>query len=652
MKTVKGEDHMKKDYKQIAEQIISLVGGKENIIDLEHCMTRLRFRLKDNDKADKEQLNGMEAVAGVNVTSDQYQVIIGNEVNAVYKEIIDLNVQSADESGSGKSPGNGKTKGVLGRIIDTITGCMTPMIPALTAAGMIKVILSLLTTFDLMSPEADTYRILDIIGDAAFYFMPILLAVSASRKFKVNTSVAVIVAGVLLHPNFSSWVASKDPISFLGITVSPVIYAASVIPVLLTVWMMSYIEKYIDRIVPNMLKILLNPTLLLLISAPLALIVVGPLGNYAGQGLAYVIELMQGTLGFVMVALLAAAFPFIVMTGMHHALTPIFISAFAATGQEALILVAQICANLAQAGATLAVAIRSKSKSMKQLASASWISSTMGITEPALYGVLLKLKKPMLAAAISAGIAGCFAGIVHVTLYVPQNNIMALLAFSGERGTSNIIYGVIMIVVSFVAAFLLSLMFGFKDVEDNTLVAADAAQESGNNPVQDSGTIEVNSSAIETDKVNSALLTSPMSGKVLPLSAVPDEAFASEAMGKGLALEPSSGQVASPIGGIVATLAKSKHAIAIVGHDGTEVLIHVGIDTVKLKGKYFNTRVQPGDTVNAGDILMEVDLESIRREGFNIITPIIITNTTETTKVINQAGTSVKINEKLALVTR
>ncbi|MFE4714343.1 beta-glucoside-specific PTS transporter subunit IIABC [Paenibacillus sp. NPDC056722] len=641
---------MKKDYKQIAEQIIHLVGGKENIIDLEHCMTRLRFRLKDNDKADKQQLNGMEVVAGVNITSDQYQVIIGNEVNTVYKEIIDLNMQSADESGSGKPSGNGKTKGVLSQIIDTITGCMTPMIPALTAAGMIKVILSLLTTFDLMSPEADTYRILDIIGDAAFYFMPILLAVSASRKFKVNTSVAVIVAGVLLHPSFSSWVASKDPISFLGITVSPVIYAASVIPILLTVWMMSYIEKYIDRIVPNMLKILFNPTLLLLISAPLALIVVGPLGNYAGQGLAYVIELMQGTLGFVMVALLAAAFPFIVMTGMHHALTPIFISAFAATGQEALILVAQICANLAQAGATLAVAIRSKSKTMKQLASASWISSTMGITEPALYGVLLKLKKPMLAAAISAGIAGCFAGIVHVTLYVPQNSIMALLAFSGEKGTSNIIYGVIMMAVSFVAAFLLCLMLGFKDVENNTLVAA--APESGNNSVQDSVNNEINFNAVKIDKVNATLLSSPMTGKVLPLSAVPDEAFASEAMGKGLALEPSSGQVVSPIGGIVATLAKSKHAIAIVGHDGTEVLIHVGIDTVKLKGKYFNTRVQPGDTVNAGDILMEVDLESIRHEGFSIITPIIITNTTETTEINNQAGASVKINDPLALVIR
>jgi PTS system beta-glucosides-specific IIC component len=229
---------------------------------------------------------------------------------------------------------------------------------------------------------------------------------------------------------------------------------------------------------------------------------------------------------------------------------------------------------------------------------------------------------------------------------------MALLAFSGERGTSNIIYGVIMIVVSFVAAFLLSLMFGFKDVEDNTLIAAAAAPESGSKSVQDSGNIEVNSSAVETNKVNATLLTSPMSGKVLPLTAVLDEAFASEAMGKGLALEPSSGQVASPIGGIVATLAKSKHAIAIVGHDGTEVLIHVGIDTVKLKGKYFNSRVQPGDTVNAGDILMEVDLESIRREGFSIITPIIITNTTETTKINNQAGTSVKINDPLVLVTR
>ncbi|WP_211745655.1 PTS transporter subunit EIIC [Paenibacillus sp. Marseille-Q4541] len=461
---------MKKNYEKMAKSIIENVGGQDNIIGLEHCMTRLRFQLKDHSKVDEENLKSMEGVAGVVDTPNQYQVIIGNEVSAVYNAIIKQNVKSTEDidgSSSDNDDNSNKKRGFLSKLIDTITGCMTPMIPALTAAGMIKVILSLLVTFDLISQEASTYRMLDIIGDAAFYFMPILLAVNASKKFRVNTSMAVIVAGVLLHPNFTAWVSSGDPISFIGLPVPGVIYAASVIPVLLTVWIMSYIERFIDRIVPNMLKIILNPTLTLLISAPLALIVIGPLGNFAGQGLASLIEILQGNLGFVMVALLAAAFPFIVMTGMHHALTPIFISTFAATGQEALILVAQICANLAQSGATLAVAIRSKNKEMKQLASASWISSIMGITEPALYGVTLKLKRPMVAAAIAAGVAGCFAGIMHVTLYVPQNNITALLAFSGEKGLSNIINGVIMMLLSFIVSFVLCLVLGFKDNKDS-----------------------------------------------------------------------------------------------------------------------------------------------------------------------------------------
>ncbi|KMY52329.1 PTS transporter subunit EIIC [Peribacillus loiseleuriae] len=455
---------MKKDYKQTAKLIVDNVGGKENIIDLVHCMTRLRFRLKDTSLANEVQLKNIDHVAGVVETASQYQVVIGNEVNAVYKEVLALGIKSPEDA---EEPNTQKKKtGFLNNIIETITGCMTPMIPALTAAGMIKVILSLIMTFDLMSKTSDTYRLLDIIGDAAFYFMPILLAVNASRMFKVNTSLAVIVAGVLLHPNFAAWIASGDPISFIGLPVPAVIYAASVIPVLLIVWIMSYIEKYVDKVVPNMLKIILSPTLILLISAPIALIVVGPLGNFAGQGLAGLINLLQGSLGLVMVALLAAAFPFIVMTGMHHALTPIFISTFAATGQEALILVAQVCANLAQGGATLAVAVRTKSKAMKQLASSAGISAVMGITEPSLYGVTLKLKKPAIASAIGAGIAGCFAGIMHVTLYVPQNSFMAILGFSGDKGVSNIVSGLIMMVLAFIASFVICLVLGFKDLEE------------------------------------------------------------------------------------------------------------------------------------------------------------------------------------------
>lgn len=232
--------------------------------------------------------------------------------------------------------------------------------------------------------------------------------------------------------------------------------------------MMSYIERAVERIVPTALEIILKPTLVLLITAPLALIVIGPIGDYAGQGLASLIDLLQGQLGFIMLALLAAAFPLIVMTGMHHALTPIFVSTFAATGQEALILIAQICANLAQGGATLALAVRTKNKDMKQLASAAGISAIMGITEPALYGVTLKLKKPLIAAGIGAGIAGCFAGIMHVSVYVPQNSIMAILAFSGDKGMINIVSGLIMMAASFILAFAATLIIGFKDIKEES----------------------------------------------------------------------------------------------------------------------------------------------------------------------------------------
>ncbi|MGX7418029.1 PTS transporter subunit EIIC [Carnobacterium gallinarum] len=455
---------MSTNYKELASQIVEQVGGQENIIDLVHCATRLRFRLKDQELANKEAIQSLSGVAGVNPTKAQYQIIIGNEVDAVFKEIINLGIANGEHDTQlvDEKP-NATKEGLFSKIVDTITGCMTPMIPALTAAGMIKVILSLINTFNWLTPTSDTYRILDIIGDSAFYFMPILLAVFASRKFKVNTSIAVIVVGIFLHPNFTGWVASGDPISFLSLPVPGVIYAASIIPALLMVWVMSYIEKGVDKITPKMLKILLNPTLVLLISAPLALLVVGPLGSYAGEGLASLIRLLEGQLGFMMVTLLAAAMPFIVMTGMHHALTPIFLATYAATGQESLILIAQICANLAQGGAAFAVSLRSKNKGLKQVAAASGVSAIMGITEPAIYGVTLKLKKPMLAAAIGAGVAGLYAGIMHVSVYVMQNSIMAALALSGEKGTSNIINGLIMMALSLGASFIATLVLGFED---------------------------------------------------------------------------------------------------------------------------------------------------------------------------------------------
>lgn len=451
-----------KDYKITAKNIIDKVGGKDNIVDLTHCATRLRFLLKDKTMVDQEGLKSVDGVVGVVEQGQRLQAVIGNEVGNVYNAIIDLGIN--DEQSLDEVIDHGKTeKSTISNIIDTITGCMTPMIPALTAAGIIKLILSLLTTFTNIDPTMPTYRILDIIGDSAFYFMPFLLAVNGAKRFKVETSLALIVVGVFLHPNFTAWVASGDVISFLSVPVKAVSYGASVIPALLMVWLMSYIQKGVDKVTPKALKLILNPSLILLISAPIALVAIGPLGSFAGDLLSGVIDLLSNKLGFALVGILAAAWPFIVMTGMHHALTPIFLATFASTGQESLILIAQVCANIAQAGASWAVALRSKRKQTKELATAAGLSAIMGITEPAIYGVTLKLKKPMIAASIGAGIAGLFGGLMHVTLYVLQNSIMAVLAFSGDKGTSNIIYGIIMIAVSLVVAFVLSYIFGFKE---------------------------------------------------------------------------------------------------------------------------------------------------------------------------------------------
>ena len=460
------------EYKETAKQIIEKIGGAENIVNVIHCATRLRFLLKDEKMVDQEALKNIPGVAGVVKGSERFQVVIGMAVNQVFDELMKLGIVNGDVAeneckiqNTDFKPEKSQNKKWYASVFETISGCMTPMIPALTAAGMIKVILSLVTTLGILEGTEPTYRILDIIGDSAFYFMPFLLAVNAARKFKVETSLAVIVVGVLMHPNFTAWVSSGDPISFLNMPVRGANYAASVIPALLMVWVMSYIQKAVDKITPKALKLLLNPSLILLISAPIALIVVGPIGSYAGDGLSMLIDMLSGKLGFLLVAILAAAMPFIVMTGMHHALTPIFLATFAATGQETLILVAQICANLAQAGATWAVAVKSRKKETKQLATAAGISAIMGITEPAIYGVTLKLKRPMIAAAMGAGIAGLFGGIMHVTLYVMQNSLLACLAFMGEKGVSNVLCGILMMVLAVVVPFVICIVMGFDESE-------------------------------------------------------------------------------------------------------------------------------------------------------------------------------------------
>ena len=628
---------MKKDYAEIADTLIVALGGKENITRLFHCMTRLRFYVKDRTKIHEKEILKVSGISGVNWHEDQFQVIAGNEVNEMYKALENKGVPTdyapAAESQSSKS--------VVSKIIDSITGCMTPMIPALTAAGMIKVVLSLLTTFHLVTDTSSTYQVISMIGDVTFYFMPFLIAANAAKVFRVNQSLALFIAGVYLSPAFVSMVASDAAITLFGLPITKATYSYSVIPVILMVWITHYIELLVDRITPKMVKLILNPTLVILISAPIALIVVGPLGTIIGNGLAVAINFLSAKLGFIIVGILAATFPFIVMTGMHHALTPIGLNAIATGGTDTLIFVSQVCSNIAQSGSSFAVAVKSKDENMKQLASAAGVSALMGITEPALYGVTLKLKRPVVAAAIAAGIGGIVGGLLHVSLYIAQNCIMAIPAFIGEKGMSNLLYGIIMIVVSFVASFVLTFIFGFEDAEPE--------QEEKKTESKEAEKTQQNNTKPLVEKIE---LCAPVSGTVKALSDVPDKTFAEKVLGDGAAIVPEEGKVYAPADGTVANIMDSKHGIMFVTDSGAEVLIHIGLDTVNLKGKYFKSYVSDGDKVKKGTLLVEFDLEAIKGEGYNLITPMVVTNISDYIKAVcmEKENTAINAGDKFLTV--
>lgn len=628
---------MKKDYAEIADTLIAALGGKENITRLFHCMTRLRFYVKDRTKINEKEILKVSGISGVNWHEDQFQVIAGNEVNEMYKALENKGVPT-DDAPAAESQ---SSKSVVSKIIDLITGCMTPMIPALTAAGMIKVVLSLLTTFHLVTDTSSTYQVISMIGDVTFYFMPFLIAANAAKVFRVNQSLALFIAGVYLSPAFVSMVASDVAITLFGLPITKATYSYSVIPVILMVWITHYIELLVDRITPKMVKLILNPTLVILISAPIALIVVGPLGTIIGNGLAVAINFLSAKLGFIIVGILAATFPFIVMTGMHHALTPIGLNAIATGGTDSLIFVSQVCSNIAQSGSSFAVAVKSKDENMKQLASAAGVSALMGITEPALYGVTLKLKRPVVAAAIAAGIGGIVGGLLHVSLYIAQNCIMAIPAFIGEKGMSNLLYGIIMIVVSFVASFVLTFIFGFEDAEPE--------QEEKKTESKEAEKTQQNNTKPLVEKIE---LCAPVSGTVKALSDVPDKTFAEKVLGDGAAIIPEEGKVYAPADGTVANIMDSKHGIMFVTDNGAEVLIHIGLDTVNLKGKYFKSYVSDGDKVKKGTLLVEFDLEAIKGEGYNLITPMVVTNISDYIKAVcmEKENTAINAGDKFLTV--
>lgn len=627
------------DYESTARKILQKVGGKENVISLVHCMTRLRFTLKDESIVDDEAVKKTKGVMGIMKKGGQYQIIIGNDVANVFAELNKLG--NFSNEAPKKAPQKVENQKIFSRLMDTISGIMAPVIPAIIGAAMIKVLLTLLPMIGVLSTEGNTYNILSVMGDGAFFFMPVLIAISASKKFGTNMYYAASIALIMLHPNFISLMdTAKDAgetVKFLKfIPVTYASYSYSVIPIILAVWSLKYVEAFVDKITPVVTKNFLKPMLIVLIEAPIALIVLGPLGAICGDVLSTVVYAIHAKLGFIAIGLVAGVYPFVVMAGMHHAFTPIKLGMIASTGFENFICIGELCSNMAQGAASLAVAVKSKNKDFKQIAGSSAFSALFaGITEPALYGVTLRLKRPMLGACIGAAAGGLFGGFFQMKCFgIATPAIVTIVQYVEEGKPQSLLFAALTILLTVVVAFIATMIIGFEDIVD---------EDDDEDLLED----------IKTDvkPMDTVLeITSPVEGKVIPLSEVNDATFAQEVLGKGVAIVPKKGVVYAPFDGRVDIMFETGHAVGLVSESGVELLVHVGIDTVNLKGKYFNVKKASGDSVKKGDVLMEFDIDAIRAAGYDVTTPVIISNTDQYAKVEKSASGDVTTSEKVITI--
>lgn len=591
------------NYTDTAKNILENLGGPANVQSLVHCATRLRFNLKDESLANDAAIENSAGVVGLVKGGGQYQVIIGPDVANVYREFQKLGVSS--DSSQTKNEAKG-ARGILNTVLDYIAGSFTPVLPVITAGGMIQVVLSLLVTFKLISETSDTYLIFAQVSQAAFYFIPMYLGYSVAKKFRIDPFLGMLLAGVLLIPQMGTLLTQEGGITLLGFKLQAITYSSSVLPIFLGVWAMSYLDRVADKFIPNSLKFVLKPLVMIMIAVPLTLIVLGPLGFTVGNYLAMFLEFLQANLGWAAVLVMGAFSPVLVMAGMHYALFPMLMTAFATNGYDMLVVPGMLAANMAQAGAATAVALKTKSSVMKQLASSSAITALMGVTEPAMYGVNLRLKKPFLAVMIGGAAGGLYAGISGLKAYALVSSLVALPSYLAS--TTNFINAIVTCALGYGVAFAAAYVIGFEDI-------VDADQQ----PVV----------TIDKSLVKEMNLASPVKGEIIDLMDVNDSAFSSLALGKGFAVIPSEGKVVSPVSGVISAIFPTKHAIGITTDEGIEILIHVGINTVQLGGKHFTNHVAMNEKITKGQLLIEFDLKAIQNDGYDTTTMVVITNTSQ-----------------------
>ncbi|MDE7244902.1 MAG: beta-glucoside-specific PTS transporter subunit IIABC [Oscillospiraceae bacterium] len=595
---MRGENSM--DIKQLAQECVRLVGGGDNISTMTHCATRLRLQLVDRSKAQIKELEALDGVLGVKEVGIQTQIIIGPGVPKVYKEVEAL----VGPKAGANAETNVEEKGPLvGRLLDIVTGIFAPVINAITAGGMVKAALLIMVMFGL-SNQSQEYYILNFIADSVFYFLPILLAFSSAQKFGCNQYIAAVVGGVMLHPNWNALVSAGDPVAFFHVPVTLWSYTSSVLPIILTVLFMSFVEKLAEKYVPTVVKAVVRPLLVLGITAPVALIVIGPLGSYLGKIFAIGLSFMDTHAPILVPTIVGIVCPLLIFVGMHLAIFPALQTVqLADMGYETVCGPGMLASNMAVAGATLAVAIKSKNAKTKELGLSTGVTALCGITEPALYGIITKFKRPLIAVMIGGGCGGLFAGIVHVKRYAfASPGIPALPTFIGDD-PNNIYMAIATVAVSFVVAFIIS--WALADKEDGSKVQKEQTP------------------AIATEP---RTLYAPVGGNVISMEQIQDPVFSSGTLGTGCGINPDTGTICAPFNGEITMVADTKHAIGLMSEDGVEALIHVGLNTVELDGKGFQVFCQVGDKIACGQKLMTFDRKVIKDGGYLDTVVVLVTN--------------------------
>lgn len=616
----------------LAKQIITHVGGESNVISLIHCATRLRFKLKDKSKANKAALEKTQGIITVVESAGQLQVVIGNNVGQVYAQIMkDTNLEDDEKKGDRRERSNSS---VLDKAIDLISGIFSPLLGAFAGAGLLKGLLALFVLLGWLDATTGTYMILNAAADSTFYFLPILLGFTSARKFQANPFVAVAIAGALVYPSILEAFNNAQQIAFLGIPVTLINYTSSVIPILLAVWIQSYVEKLLRSIIHESVRNIFVPMLALVIVVPLTFLIFGPVGNTISQALASGYTWVYNLSPLIAGVIAGAFWQVFVIFGVHWGFMPIMLNNLATVGYDTMMPMLA-AAGLAQAGAGLGVFLKSRNKQTKALAGSTTIAGVFGVTEPLIYGITLKFKKPFIYACISGAVGGAIIGAGGGRGFgFAFPGLLAIPTYIGSGFTATMIG----MTVAFILAAALVLILGFKEeTEENTAASGNALGNAASLPGTES-------------PVDKEIIVSPLNGKIMPLEQLPDEAIASGAMGKGIVIEPSSGRLTSPVNGTITTVFPTGHAIGITSDEGAELLIHVGVNTVKLKGQFFDKKVKEGDRVKQGDLLLDFDVEQIRAAGFVTATPIIVTNSASYLDVLKTDKSEAKHNDYLLTI--